>query len=295
MRRRGFVAGGLAALTVVVAGLPGRVAAGDTHSLWRVSDATHHVYLQGSVHLLKKSNYPLPAVIEAAYADSAVLVLEADLAAAHDPATQMAMMRKGMLKDKATLKGTLSATTWDMAEKQLGEMGMNIAMFNGFKPWFFAMTITVSRLQMLGFSSFDGLDWHFFNRATADAKPVVGLETLDYQMELFDTIAAADQDALVRQTIQDIATIEDEMDVVVDAWATGNLPKLEAALLKNFKEYPAVYKRLVTDRNHNWIPLIRKQLDSGKVHMIVVGAGHLAGKEGLVALLKKAGLQLKQL
>ncbi|MBL7076913.1 MAG: TraB/GumN family protein [Kiritimatiellae bacterium] len=292
MQRRLFIISVVLSLAALV---PWAVADTATHCLWRISKDANHIYLQGSVHLLKKSHYPLPDAIENAYADSAVLVLEADLSAAQDPAQQMALLKAGMLEGKATLQGSLSKETWAMAEKQIAEMGMNIALFNAFKPWYFATSITALRLQSLGFSAFDGIDWHFFNRAKTDGKPVVGLETLEYQMSLFDAISAEDQDALVRQTMEDIANIDEEMDAILDAWAVGDLKAMDESLLKNFKEYPVVYKSLVTDRNHNWIAQIVGFLESGKVHMIVVGAGHLSGKEGLLQLLKKQGLQLKQL
>jgi uncharacterized protein YbaP (TraB family) len=284
-------------VAILTAWIPLPATAGDaaTHCLWRISDWANHVYLQGSVHLLKTSNYPLPTPIEDAYRDSDVLVLEADLSAAQDPVQQLAMLQKGMLEGKATLKGTLSEETWAMAERQAEDMGVSMAMFNAFKPWYFSMAITMIRLQGLGFSAFDGLDWHFFNRAKEAGMPVIGLETLEYQMELFEAISADDQDALVRQTIKDIANIEEEMSEIMSAWATGDLVKLEQALLGSFKEYPLVYKCLVTDRNHNWVPMIMQFMDSGRVHMIVVGAGHLAGREGLVQLLAKKGLRLEQL
>ena len=94
MRRRQFLLS-----LVVVVWLPSAVTAAEAakHCLWRISSATNHFYLQGSVHLLKKSHYPLPEPIEAAYRESSVLVLEADLSAAHDPALQLAMPQKGML------------------------------------------------------------------------------------------------------------------------------------------------------------------------------------------------------
>jgi len=296
-RRRRALAGIVGVIVLAVAWLPGAAPAAEaaTHCLWRISTATNHVYLQGSVHLLKKSHYPLPEPLEAAYRDSTVLVLEADLSAANDPALQLAMLQKGMCEGKTTLKGTLSAETWAMADKQLKDMGLSMAMFNAFKPWYFAMAVSLTRLQSLGFSPMDGLDWHFFHRAEADKKPVVGLETLEYQMELFDSITAGDQDAMVRQMMQDIATIETDMDAIMLAWSSGDLIQLEEALLKNFKQYPKVYKRLLTDRNHNWVPLVQGFLDSGRVHMVVVGAGHLAGQEGLIELFKRKGLRVEQL
>lgn len=295
MHRRHFIAGVIGVLLVLVAGAPQIARAETKHCLWRASSGANHVYLQGSVHLLKKSHYPLPDALEDAYASSAVLVLEADLSAAQDPAQQMVLMKKGMLEGSATLQGLLSDETWAMAEKQMVEMGMNIALFNAFKPWYFATSIAALQLQTLGFSPFDGIDWYFFNRAKADGKPVVGLETLDYQRGLFDAIGKGDQDALVRHTLEDIANIDEEMDAILKAWSAGDLEAMDETLLKSFKEYPVVYKSLVTNRNHNWVPKIMEYLNSGKVHMIVVGAGHFSGKEGLLQLLKKKGLLLKQL
>ena len=98
MQRRSFLSGVVGILVALATAVPGTTHAEPTHCLWRASNATNHVYLQGSVHLLKKSHYPLPDAIEKAYGESAVLVLEADLSAAQDPALQMAILRKGMLE-----------------------------------------------------------------------------------------------------------------------------------------------------------------------------------------------------
>ena len=266
----------------------------ERHCLWRVTDGTNHVYLQGSVHLLRKEHYPLPGPIEQAYTEADVLVLESDLGVAEDPVQQMKLLTRGMLEGDATLKETLSPETWALAEEKVKALGLSMALFNAFKPWYFAMSITVFKLQNMGFSSLDGLDWHFYRRAVADEKPVVGLETLAFQLDLFDEIAGGDQEALVRQTLEDFDLLETEMEALLRDWSTGNADRLERTLLKNLKDYPGVYKRLVTDRNRNWVPRIADFLEEGRVHMIIVGAGHLGGEQGLLKLLAQKGYRLEQ-
>jgi uncharacterized protein len=263
--------------------------------LWRVQSASNCVYLLGSVHLLKAENYPLSVAINKAYYDSRILVLETDLGKAQDTAAQMAILSKGMYGGSNTLVGTLSPATYAMAKQRTKEMGLDMALFDHFKPWYFVMVLTVAKLQALGFNPMDGLDWHFFRRARSEEKQVIGLETLDYQLNLFETISPADQDLLVQQSLKDFDVIEKDMDRILRAWQTGDVEELEKTLLKSFKEYPRIYETFVARRNRNWMPRIESFLKGTDNYMVVVGAGHLAGKDSLIRMLQKQGYKVEQL
>ena len=269
--------------------------AGGRHALWRVGSGTHSIYLAGSIHLLRKENYPLADVLEKAFDQCRVLVLEIDPSEATDPEAVQAMLAKGKLPVGETLERQIGKETYTMASAKVSEMGMDMAGFRDFKPWFFLLTLTQARFQALGFDPALGLDMYFYSKAVEAGKEVVGLETIDFQIDLFDGMSGVDQDRLVRQGLKDLDVVETEMDEIVTAWSTGDVKTLEGLIFESFRDYPAIFDRLVTRRTKNWMPTIESLLKGGKRCLVVVGVGHLVGDEGLVELLRARGYAVEQL
>lgn len=263
--------------------------------LWRIGSQNNSVYLLGSIHLLKSDNYPLNDIIENAFEDSQILVLEFDLESMNDPEIQQAMLMKGMFSEGQTLEKSIGKDAYKLAKTKTEELGVDIAMFENFKPWFFAMTLTTMKLQLLGFNSQYGLDFYFFMKAKQTGKQIMGLETPEYQLDLFDKMSSHNQELLVYQTLLELDIIEKEIDTILNAWSTGDARELGTMLLKSFKEYPGLYETLVTSRNKNWMSKIESFLEKKENYMILVGAGHLVGKNGLVELLKNKGYSIEQL
>jgi uncharacterized protein YbaP (TraB family) len=273
----------------------GKTDAVSRNSLWRVTSRDNSVYLLGSLHLLKEEHYPLSNVIEKAFGESKVLVLEVDLGVMSDPKTQLMMLTKGVFTGGQSLEKILTRGTYSLARDKIRELGMDITMFNAFKPWFLAMTLSTLKLQSLGFNPAYGVDYYFYMKAKSSDKQIVGLETLEYQLNLFDKMSLPDQDLFVYQTLRDLETIEREMNTIVHAWVSGDIVTLEKKLLENFTNYPDLYAQLVEERNKTWLSKIETFLMKKEVHMIVVGAGHLVGKDGLLELLVAKGYSVEQL
>lgn len=263
--------------------------------LWRIQSDTTTAYLQGSIHLLSEDAYPLPEPIENAFKASEQVVLEMDLSVMTDPDAQIEMMVKGMLPRGESLSDILSPKTMKLAEACAAEVGMQMVAFKHYKPWMFVMALTATRLQQLGFSAQHGIDWHFYQRAKDLNKTVIGLETLDEQLALFESMMAGDRDAFVRQSLEDFASIEEELSAIIASWNRGDLTGLEEALLENLRNYPNVHRILIRERNARWMKTLEEVLQSGKTSMIIVGAGHLPGKDGLVSLLRARGYSIEQL
>jgi uncharacterized protein YbaP (TraB family) len=263
--------------------------------LWRIKTPANTVYLQGSVHFLKKENYPLPGPIEKAYADSQVLVLEIDLGVMEDPSSQQFILEKGLLPKGVTLKDKISAETYAFAKEQIETLGLPIEMFHSFKPWVTSLQLLGVKLDQMGFRQRFGVDFHFYTRAKREGKEIVGLETVEFQFGLFDSMSDSDQENMLRQTLEDMAKVEQEIDKMVQAWATGDLQSMDALLVEEFKKYPNLYQAVFVDRNRNWISSIESFLNTDKNYLIVVGAGHLAGKDGVLALLENKGHNVEKL
>jgi uncharacterized protein YbaP (TraB family) len=138
------------------------------------------------------------------------------------------------------------------------------------------------------------LDKHFHDKATEESKKIVPLETVDFQISLVTDFTKEEGELLMKSTLKDLATLEKDLGDMFKAWETGDADKLNKFLNEAMQEAPVIFKRLVTDRNRNWLPKI-EELAKGKENAIViVGAGHLVGPEGVVELLKKKGLKVTQ-
>ncbi|GJL66838.1 MAG: GumN protein [Nitrospirales bacterium] len=252
------------------------------------------IYLLGSVHVLKQENYPLHDTINHAFESASHLVFEVNLEEIASPLTQKYSLSKGLYTDGLTLQDALSPENLAFVKSKLKKRGYRIEMFNRMKPWMLATTITMLELQKLGFGTNHGVDQHFFQKAKAQRKTVEGLETVEYQLNLFDGLSATTQEQFLLQTLVEVDILEQQTHQLVDSWTHGELEGLEV-MLENMKKFPEVYEALITRRNNNWLPHFESYLQQHETTMIVVGTLHLLGKQGLLAMLREKGYVIKQL
>lgn len=263
--------------------------------LWVVETQSTHIFLLGSLHVLKSSAYPLAPEIDRAYAASQRLVFETDLGAMMEPAVLAKMMELGVYPEGQDLFQNISGTTRKKLEKKLQDLGLPSASFSRFKPWFLAVTLTTLELQRLGFNPLYGIDLHFYTKAKADEKELAHLESVEYQLSLLGKMNAQDQNSFLIQTLKDLDISGQLADNMMTAWQHGAADDLYELLFKSFEDHPGIEDRLLTRRNKDWLPQIEKMLKTPKPTMVIVGAGHLIGPEGLVELLKQKGYEVKQL
>ena len=262
--------------------------------LWVVETTSNQVFLMGSLHVLKSSAYPLAAEIDRAYASSQRLVFETDIGAMMEPAIQAKMMELGVYPEGQDLFQNISETTRKNLEEKLQGLGLPPAYFSRFKPWFLAVTLTTLELQRLGFNPLYGIDLHFYTKAKADEKELAYLESVEYQLNLLGKMNAQDQKSFLTQTLKDLEISAQLADDMMTAWQNGDADDLYALLFKSFEDHPGLEDRLLTRRNKDWIQQIETMLKEPKNTMVIVGAGHLIGPEGLVELLKQKGYKVKQ-
>jgi len=263
--------------------------------LWRISSKGNSNYILGSVHVLKKENYPLNQAILESYEKSQIIVFEINLDSANTLSAMQIIMNKAMYKDTTTLKTSLSPETWALADKKMDELGMVMTQFNSFKPWFLALSMMMMKMQSLGFDGSNGVDRYFFDKAKNDKKEILGLETLAYQINLFDEMEKGDQESLVKQTIMELDFLPKEIDNLIQSWQSGELNELENIVLESLKEYPKIYEKLIKVRNNNWLTQIESLFDQNQTVLVVVGTGHLIGKHGIIPVLEQKGYKVEQL
>lgn len=265
------------------------------HFLWKVeAPGGASAYLLGSLHVLTAESYPLPPVIDQAFADSKTLVEEVDLDEMNDPMQMMAALAKAMLTDGRTLDQIVSAETFADVKKRAEGAGMPMMAIQRMKPWLVAITLMAPTLQAAGFKAEYGIDRHFFERARKAGMKTQGLETLAYQLDRFDQLSPKLQEDLLKATIEDLDTQVAGVKEMAQAWATGDTATTEKLALTAFLESPELYQRLLAERNRNWIAHVDTCLQQNAGCFIVVGAAHLVGPDGLPTLLEKKGYKVTQ-
>src|SRR6185295_12502836 len=255
--------------------------------LWKVTGKNGGVvYLAGSVHMLTPAHYPLAPAFDAAYKDSDLLVEELDMAELLAPSAQMAFLSKGMLGSDQSLDKLVSPATLALVNKALADLGPAGEMLKRFKPWLLAMTLEQLEMQKAGYDASLGLDKHFYDRAQENGKKVLGLETAEYQISRFEGMTMEQQDHLLAETIKKMETEKASITRLLDAWKTGDAPAVEKIVLADLKTDPVLYQRLLVERNRNWLPKIDELFARKGRALVVVGAAHLVGPDGLLAMLK---------
>ncbi|UCD72345.1 MAG: TraB/GumN family protein [Syntrophobacterales bacterium] len=262
--------------------------------LWSLQTKSSAIYLLGSLHLLKLDAYPLKSAIERAYAASQKIVFETDIAAMKGPVIQAKILELGLYPEGQNLYHNLNGSTRRVLEKKLSDLSLPLEHLAMFKPWAVALTLASLELQRLGFDPNYGVDIYFFKRAKKDVREMGFLEPPEYQLNLLAKMNKQDQNSFLRQTLRDLNLVLKLAGDMVSYWKTGDADGLHDLFFKSFKDYPNIHDRLLIQRNKKWILKIENLIRENKNVLVIVGAGHLVGPDGLIDLLEKKGYTLKQ-
>lgn len=262
--------------------------------LWKIESEKNTVYLLGSIHVLRKANYPLKKPIEDAFDDVRRVVFEIHLDSAEMMSTQMMILSKGMFDDDMNLQNSIDSTTYDRMRMKFEDFGISLGQMNRFKPWFAALTLTTLTMQKLGFDPMYGIDRYFFQKAKQTGKKISALETVGDQIQLLDELSKMNPKDLILQTLTELDFLGKEIDALVASWESGDTRNLENMVLRSFREYPEIYCKFIFQRNMEWLPKIQYFFTLEENVLVIVGAGHLLGEEGLISSLRQEGYTVNQ-
>ena len=280
---------------LIALGLLGCLTAHAASPVWAIHGDHNTVYLAGSVHLLKASDSALPTAFERAYTGSHTLIMEIDLGKVDPMAAANWMAEHGMLPAGTDLKTALGAARYQRVSTEATRLGMPMEMVGQFAPWVLGLQLMDMQYAKDGFDSESGVEQQLEHRAQTDGKATVGLETLEEQLGFFEALTPDQQAKFLDLVLNDLHTVDTDTQEVVAAWRAGDAAKLAALLSDEYKQFPALYRSLVTDRNKRWEPQLEKLLHDKDNYFVVVGALHLVGDGGLLELLKKDGFKVEQL
>lgn len=263
--------------------------------VWEVRKADSVMYLAGTVHVLAKSDYPLPTTFDQAYSASSKIIFETDMGRVQTPEFQQAMIKGMMYQDGRTLKTVLNKATYAQLELFMAERAMPIDLFQSFKPSMIMLTLTMVELQRLGLGE-AGVDAFFYARAKGDGKTLGQLESPEQQLQYLSTMGEGREDEFISYSLDEMKSLPAMMSEMKSAWAKGDLKHLYTIGIETMqKDFPNMYKHLLVERNNNWMPQLITMLANQEVEFVLVGALHLVGEHGLLEQLEQKGYTVRQL
>jgi len=264
-------------------------------SVWKVRKDNSVMYLGGTCHALRESDFPLPPEFEKAYKSSDILVLETDLARLQAPATRKKMLARAVYGDGSAIDRHLSPRVYAELSAYCEANGIPLQAMRQLKPSMIMVTLTVMELMKLGVTR-QGVDQYFHELAARDGKTEEGLETVDQQIDYLVSMADGNENEFVTYSLGDLKGLKEKFETLTGAWRRGDTVKLNELMIGELKtKQPEIYGKLITDRNRSWLPLIEAYLKTPRTEFILVGAGHLVGPDGIIEELKKRGYRVEKL
>jgi len=256
-------------------------------ALWVVKDEDTAVYLFGSVHILKPGLGWFDDGVKAAFDASDQLILELVEPSAAE--AQALFGKLAMDQQGKTLRSKMNDADRAVYETAVGKLGLPVAALDPFDPWAAAVTLSLLGMQKSGFDPNSGVEKQLTAAANASKKPIAGLETMAFQLGVFDTLPETEQVAFLVETAKQIDDVGTSMDKMVDMWAAPDPEKL-GLLMNEGLTSRTLYDALLTKRNANWAKWISARMAKPGVTFMAVGAGHLAGPTSVQNLLPAYGL-----
>ena len=261
--------------------------------IWTVERDGRTSWLVGSLHVLTKDAYPLPGSMDKAFEQAKTLMEETDVNELSSPDMIGIVATKGLFTNGQTLESVLPRDAYTQLAQRMTATGLPIEMVKMMRPWMVELTLSGLELQRAGFDPELGIDIHYRRKAAQNGMALNMLETAAEQIDYLAGLPLDVQVSQLQQTLTEGDAELREVREIAAAWRAGDTAAIERLLLKGMKDSPAYYQSLVVDRNRRWIPRIESCLSTGSC-FIVVGAAHMVGSDGLIAMLKQKGYRITQ-
>lgn len=263
-------------------------------SVWRISKDGQSFYIGGTCHALRPSDYPLPPEFELAYSLTDTLVFEMDPSETNDPTFTFQLLKAASYEGKRNLKSILSKKNYKALAKKCQQNEFSIEVFNKTKPGMVIMMLMVKELDKFGVTE-EGVDLHFHKRALQDQKELLALETAEFQIDLIASLGEGMENKIIKYGLKDIENLRKNFDTLVNTWKEGDLKDINKHFVKGIREYPKIHKKLLINRNKEWISYLEALTYTPEIEFVLVGLAHMAGEQGLIALLEKKGYTIEQI
>ena len=283
-----------------VAYAPEKIVPTEKSVFWKISGngLKKPSYLYGTIHLIPKEGFQLPAAVTNAMNDSKRVAFEIDMKEMTNIRTQMSLITKSSMSGGKTLKDLLSPEDYALVRTKMEEKGLPAGMFERMKPMFLSTLVTNDDDgPSTATGNMTSVEMELYRLSRKRKLESAGLETAAYQMSIFDSIPYEAQAKMLVDGLRTTGTSGDgksELDNMIQLYRDQDITAMQAMIsdtqygMNNYEEI------LLNKRNRNWIPVMGRMMRE-KPTIFAVGAGHLGGPGGVVALLRKEGYRVEVL
>jgi len=266
-------------------------------AIWAIRDEDTTLYLFGTFHLLPPSLDWRSEAFEAAFAEADLVVFEADVSSPETQAEMAALIPQlGFNPQGVTLSSLLGEETAAELAEVAPTVGLSAEGLEPFRPWLAQLTLAVRQIVSLGFDPQAGVEMVMSEEAAARGADFEYLETAEQQIRFFADMPEDIQIASLRAGLREIERTPQMLDDMVRAWAGGDMDALYTLMTEEMREQtPEVYDAIIVERNAAWIDPIAALMERPGDIMVAVGAAHMPGDYGVVALLEARGLEADRL
>jgi uncharacterized protein YbaP (TraB family) len=254
--------------------------------LWQISgkNLAKPSYLFGTIHMICPEDFYMSDTLKASFARAEKIYLEIDM---DDPSMTMKTLQLALMKDKS-LKDLMSKEDYARLDKFMKDsIGMPLMIFNKMKPF---TLMSVLYTKVLPCQKMESYEQSFISMARQQKKELLGLEKLEDQFAVFDKIPDSAEVQMILYMINDFDGQRKEFAKMIEAYKKKDLDAL-SKMISASPDIAGFEDLLLVNRNKNWIPVMEKAMNE-QSNFFAVGAGHLPGNDGVIALLKKAGYKV---
>lgn len=259
------------------------IAQEESSLLWKVEgNGIKLSYVFGTFHLIPQEDFVFKDKVGQAIRDTEVTVLELDM---DDPQMMVGMQTLSQLEEGKKLSSYMDEKEFEILDNYLTEhMGVGMTVFNNFKPFTVTSMITIAMMgkQAASYES------EIIKRTKEDKKEILGLETPEFQIAVFETTPYEEQIDQIIEYLKEPEKMTKELGTMITQYKNENIEGLYESVNESLKEDPEFKKAILDNRNNNWISKIGELSKDQKV-FYGVGAGHLGGDQGVISLLRIAG------
>lgn len=256
--------------------------------LWKISgpNVKKNCYLFGTIHLIEKESFYFPKKLEKIIRKSELITLELGELPNQLEAMQFMMLEEGSFFDYFNEAQTDSIFIWAEEKMNMNEQAFRMA-FSKMKP--FAVSQVATQMELMGKT--ESYDMNIMKIAKEEAIETKGLETIEFQLSMFDSLSKEQQAEMVMMAVRDTTDgqLFKEMQAV---YLDQNIDSLYSMIQNEGGVFADKETNLLDNRNLDWIPKIEEMIEE-KSTFIAVGAGHLGGPKGVIRLLEEKGYTLK--
>lgn len=274
----------LAALTVA---MPAMAAP----AMWKVTDADSRIWLFGSIHLMPEGQDWRTPAFDQVLAKADHVYFETDVSPEQQALIAAEAFVRGIYTDGTLLTDVLDDDQEALLRKVAGENGILLGPVLAMRPWMAAQAVTAPVLAASGFIG-EGVELQVMGEIPPDRRGY--FETGLQQLDVLTTGPETEDVAMLVQALEDLPTMRETMFEMLDLWMGGDDAQLDALMVDETAGIDGLAERLLYQRNMNWMAPIEAMLADNEANLIIVGAAHLAGEEGVPTLLEQAGYTVER-